>query len=119
MVLRSDKRCLIFSACKEIRTCDNGLEAELAACREGLVLALHRMDLPILIEMDSVEAVNMLNASTRDRSRNRVLVEEIKRMKDAETRDISFTSICRSQIKIIHALAAYGSTVGEPVLWYG
>uniref|UniRef100_A0A8R7QFD9 RNase H type-1 domain-containing protein n=1 Tax=Triticum urartu TaxID=4572 RepID=A0A8R7QFD9_TRIUA len=68
MVLRSDRGGIIFTACREIRTCDNALEAELAACREGLELALHRSDLSILIEMDSVKAVNMLNTSRRDRS---------------------------------------------------
>ena len=81
------------------------------AFREGLELALHRADLPILIEMDSVKAVNMLNASTRGRSRNRVLAEEIKRMKDGETREISITAISHSQNKASHALAA---TVGVP-----
>uniref|UniRef100_A0A8R7Q2Y6 RNase H type-1 domain-containing protein n=1 Tax=Triticum urartu TaxID=4572 RepID=A0A8R7Q2Y6_TRIUA len=68
MVLRTDQGDIIFTACRENCSCVNGLEAELAACREGLELALHRTDLPILIEMDSVEAVNMLNASTNDRS---------------------------------------------------
>ena len=80
-------------------------------------MALHWSDLPIIIKKDSVEAVNMLNASRRDRSRHRVLVEEIKRMKDAETREISITSFSRSQNKVSHALAAYG--MSTPVLRYG
>ena len=82
-------------------------------------MALHRSDLPIIIEMDSVEAVNMLNASRRDRSRHRVLVEEIKRMKDAETREISITSISRSQNKVSHALAAYGRSTPRTAVWLG
>lgn len=44
----------------------SGLEAEPAACREGLALALHRTSLPIAIELDSTEAVSMLNARSAD-----------------------------------------------------
>ena len=80
-------------------------------------MALHRSDLPIIIDIDSVEIVNMLNTSRRDRSRHRVLVEEIKRMKDAEAREISITFISRSQNKVSHTLAEYGRSI--PVLRYG
>ena len=77
MILRDDRGEIIYSACRELRTCDNALEAELAACREGLELALHRSNLPILVELDSAEAVSMITAREMDRSSHRALIEEI------------------------------------------
>lgn len=96
MVLRSDRGEIIFTACREIRTCDNSLHAELAACKEGLELALHRTMLPIVVEMDSAEAVRMINATSVDRSRFHVLVEEIKRMVAEDPREISINAVSRS-----------------------
>ena len=43
MVLRGAAGEIIYTACMQLRTCANGLEAELAACSEGLALALHRI----------------------------------------------------------------------------
>ena len=48
-----------------------------------------------------------------------MLVEEIKRMKDAEAREISITSISRSQNKVSHALAEYGRSTPRTAVWLG
>ena len=77
MILRDDRGDIIFNACREINTCDSVLEAELSACREGIDLAVHRTMLPIIVELDSAEAVAMLKAPTTDMSQHRSLVEEI------------------------------------------
>lgn len=53
MILRDEKGDILFTACRELRTCDNSLQAEL----EGLDIALHRTDKPICVEMDSLEAL--------------------------------------------------------------
>ena len=66
MILRDAHGDIIYSACREIRICDNALDAELAACREGLELALHRTVLPILVELDSTEAVSLITAHSED-----------------------------------------------------
>lgn len=60
MILRDERGDIIYTACRQILTCDNGLEAELAACREGLELALYRTNLLIMVELDCAEAVSML-----------------------------------------------------------
>ena len=62
MILRDDRGEIIYNACRELRTCDNALDAELAACREGLELALHRSNLPILVELDSGGGVDDYSA---------------------------------------------------------
>ena len=65
-ILRDDRGDIIYNTCREFHTCDSALEAELAACRGGLDLALHRASLPIMVEMDSVEAVLMLSAHSTE-----------------------------------------------------
>ena len=77
MILRDAHGDIIYSACWEIRICDNALDAELVACREGLELALHRTMLPILVELDSAEAVSLITAHSEDRLIHRMLVKEI------------------------------------------
>lgn len=118
MVLRDDRGDIIYSACRELRTCDNVLEAELSACREGLDLALHRTTLPIIIEMDSAEAVSMLRAPTTDRSQHRTLVEEINRLVELDAREILFTHCSRWQNIVSHELAAYGRSTPRTAVWF-
>ena len=52
MTPRDDRGGIIYSACRELRTCNNTVRAELSACKEGLELALHRTELPITVELD-------------------------------------------------------------------
>ena len=108
MILRDDRGEIIYSACRELRICDNALEAELAACREGLELALHQSNLPILVELDSAKAVSMITTHEMDRSSHRALVVEIRRLAGSDAREISFTICSRQQNMFSHELAAYG-----------
>ena len=117
MILRDDRGEIIYSACRELRTCDNALEADLAACREGLELALHRSNLPILVELDSAEAVSMITAREMDRSSHRALIEEIRRLARSDAREISFTLCSRLQNMISHELAAYGRSTPRTAVW--
>ena len=117
MVLRDYRGELIFTACRQLLTCDNSLQAELEACREGLQLALYRTNLPILVELDCFEAVSMLSAKSANRSQVRALVEDISRMITAESREILFSHINRSQNNVSHALAAYGRSTPRTAVW--
>ena len=95
MILRDDGGDIIYSTCREIRSCESVLEAELSTCREGLDLALHRTTMPIIVEMDSAEAVAMLKAPTTDRSQHRSLVEEISSLAALEAREVVFAQCSR------------------------
>ncbi|VAH90688.1 unnamed protein product [Triticum turgidum subsp. durum] len=117
MILRDDLGQIIFTTCRELRTCDNALAAELEACKEGLDLALHRTDRPTVVEMDSLEAVAMCTAASIDRSVHRNFVQDIKRLTTTEGRKVHFSHRSRSQNKVSHELASYGRRT--PVLLYG
>lgn len=45
----------------------NGLEAELEACKEGIIPALHRTELPMALEMGCIEAVSMIKTNLKNR----------------------------------------------------
>ena len=117
MILRNTQGNIIFSACRELRTCGNVLGAELAACREGLELALHRTTLPISVELDSSEVVSLIIANSDDRSVHRFVIQEIKSLASTEDREISFTLCRRSQNKVSHELAAYGRSTPRTAVW--
>ena len=117
MILRDTQGNIIFSACRELRTCGNALGAELAACREGLELALHRMTLPISVELDSSEAVSLIIAKSDDRSVHRFVIQEIKSLASTKDREISFTLCRRSQNKVSHEHAAYDRSTLRTAVW--
>ena len=50
----------------EIFSCDNGLEAELLVCREGVGLALHRTQLPFVVELDCAKEVMMIKGTMQN-----------------------------------------------------
>lgn len=118
MILRDERGNIIFTACRELRACDNALAAELAACKEGLDLALHRTDRPIAVEMDSAEAVSMCTAASIDRSVHRSIIHEIKRLAETEGRKVSFSHCSRSQNKVSHELASYGRRTPRTAVWF-
>uniref|UniRef100_A0A453J4P8 RNase H type-1 domain-containing protein n=1 Tax=Aegilops tauschii subsp. strangulata TaxID=200361 RepID=A0A453J4P8_AEGTS len=78
MVLRDDKGAIIFSSCRQLFSCRDALEAELCACMEGLSFALQRSELPVQMEMDSIVAVKLIQASGMDRSVYTSVIKEIK-----------------------------------------
>mgnify|MGYP005846068177 CR=1 FL=1 len=117
MVLRDSEGKIIFSACREIRACDNALTAELAASREGLELDLFRTDEPIKVELDCAEAVTMITARVQDWSAHRTVIEEIRRLATMEGREVSFSLCFRSQNKVSHELAKYGRSTPRTAVW--
>ncbi|KAM3262622.1 hypothetical protein ACQJBY_053013 [Aegilops geniculata] len=118
MVLRDAHGEIIFTACRQLFACDNALDAELEACKEGLALALERTTCPIQVELDCSEAVVMLQATERNRSRHMTIVSEIQEMLKID-REISVTLISRIKNKVSHSLAAYGRCTPRTTVWLG
>ena len=78
MILRRSDEEIILSECRALFACRDTLEAELCACMKGLSFALHRSDLPVVIEMDLLIAFFMITSSKVDRSVYASLVNEIR-----------------------------------------
>lgn len=98
-MLRDEDGAIIFSACHELRICDNALQVELEACREGIQLALQWTTKPIIVELDCTDAVKMIQDPACDRSRYMPFIGETESL-ISEDREIAMR---RTQNRTSHA----------------
>ncbi|KAE8778636.1 Arginine decarboxylase [Hordeum vulgare] len=78
MILRDCKGDVIFASYRKLFQCNDALEAELQAIKEGLQLAFIHASSPVVLQTDSAMALKMIATGTYDRSLYGVLVVEIK-----------------------------------------
>ncbi|KAM3352298.1 hypothetical protein ACQJBY_023876 [Aegilops geniculata] len=104
-----------FSLCHSLRSCPDPLHAELAGCMEGLGLALQRIELPIILECDSMQAVQMIKTKGPGHSQHVMVVSEV--MSLMRTRECCVTHISREQNNVRHVLANFGRTENRIVVW--
>jgi ribonuclease HI len=118
VVLRDDRGAIIVSKSLSLQPCLSPLEAELEACREGVILALDWSSLPCMIEMDCAEAVNMIRSGELNRSPFTGLIQEIKRLM-ATRSNLVIGTISREQNSVSHILANLGRTSARTQTWAG
>ena len=118
MILRDETNQVIFSACRQLLHCSGALESELAAAREGLLLALQWSSKPIILEMDSSQALSAIVNTGTCRSSLAYLVSEVKAL-IADGREIIVGKVNRSQNKASHSLAAFGRCNALTMCWLG
>ena len=106
---------IIFSACRQLFSCRDALEAELCGCMEGLFMPIQRSEAPIIIEMDSSTAVAMIQNEEMHRSVYSSLVKEIKFLKGL--RETCVTHVCRSQNKASDNLATFARLERRTMTW--
>ena len=80
MILRNHHDAMIFASCRFLPRCSSALEAEIAACMEGVSLTLEWSSDPFILETDSTTAVAMITEAAANRSPVASLVEETKRL---------------------------------------
>lgn len=68
VVLRDHDVGIVFSACRNLRSCVDALEAKLVACEDGLRAVVGWTDKVIVLEFDCTEALAMICAKSHDRS---------------------------------------------------
>ena len=108
---------IILSSCRQLFSCHEALEAELCACMEGLSFAIQRSELPVIVEMDSIVAVKMIQASEVDRSIYSSIIKEIKYL--MSLREVCITHVNRSQNKVSDRLANFARIEGRTMTWLG
>ncbi|KAM3310280.1 hypothetical protein ACQJBY_031145 [Aegilops geniculata] len=84
---------------------------------EGMSLALQRCDLPIAVEMDSLEAVSLISSPDMDRSVYSSIVREIKYL--LGLRKTCISRIARTQNKASDCLASFARIQGRTMTWLG
>lgn len=116
MLLRDHNGQVIFTACRWLLYCAEPLEAELAACEEGLKLALHWSHLPVVLETDCAEAISLLDGAATSRSRHAHVLREIKDLILGD-RSVHLQKISRAQNAASHTLAAVGRSQHRTACW--
>ena len=106
MILKAHDGSIIFSSCRHLFYCDDVLETEMLAIKEGLMLASQWSNLPIQVESDCLEAIKMVQSAVTNRSKFAFLVKEIK--DNLEERGSCITHIRRSQNLASHFMANFG-----------
>lgn len=118
MILRDHAGHVIFAACRWLPYCAEPLEAELAACEEGLRLALHWSDAPIVLETDCAEAIALFGSENSSRSRHVHVLREFKHLIQGD-RSVLLRKISRMQNGASHAMAAIGRGQQRTACWLG
>jgi hypothetical protein len=109
---------IIFPSCRFLQSCRSPLEAELEACRDGVVLTLLWSTQPCVVEMDCCEAVKLICSSEVDRSPFTGIVQEIKHLL-ASRGNLVVCSVSRQQNNVSHLLANLGRTSSRTKTWPG
>ncbi|KAE8808730.1 Protein roadkill [Hordeum vulgare] len=117
MILRDNKGDVIFASYRKLFQCNDALEAELQAIKEGLQLAFIHASLPVVLQSDSAVALKMIATCNFDRSPYGVLVIEIKSL--LLNREVSFLKISREQNRVAHCLANFGRSGDSTACWLG
>lgn len=118
MVLRDDTGAIIFSVCHFLHSSTSPLEAELAACLEGVTLALERTDGPLIVEMDCMQGVDFLTEQSVNRSPVASFVWETKSLLYGG-RQHKIQHVCRSSNAAAHFMAQMGRSSQRTVVWLG
>ena len=116
MILRSSEGNIIFSSRRFLHTCCSALEAEVAACAEGLALALEWSKEPFILESDCSVAVNMLKDGEPNRSLMAAMVEEAKLLLKSG-REVVLLHVRRGQNPVAHTLAQMGRVSSRTAVW--
>ncbi|KAE8813388.1 hypothetical protein D1007_09384 [Hordeum vulgare] len=117
MILRDCKGDVIFASYRKLFQCNDALEAELQAIKEGLQLAFIHASSPVVLQSDSAMALKMIATGAYDRSLYGVLVVEIKSL--FLNREITFCKISREQNRIAHWLTNFGHGGDSTACWLG
>ncbi|KAE8813400.1 retrotransposon unclassified [Hordeum vulgare] len=117
MILRNCQGDVIFASYRKLFQCNDALESELQAIKEGLQLAFIHASSPVVLQSDSAMALNMIATAGYDRSLYGVLVVEIKNL--LWNREVTLCKISREQNRVAHCLANFGRSGDSTACWLG
>ncbi|KAI5002420.1 hypothetical protein ZWY2020_027070 [Hordeum vulgare] len=115
MILRDNKGAVIFASCRKLFHCNDALESELQAMKEGLKLATEHSQATIILQSDCAVALKMLADVSSNRSAYGHLVSEIKNY--MSNRVVIPVKILREQNMVAHCLANFGRCGYSTVCW--
>uniref|UniRef100_A0A8I6XQQ1 RNase H type-1 domain-containing protein n=1 Tax=Hordeum vulgare subsp. vulgare TaxID=112509 RepID=A0A8I6XQQ1_HORVV len=117
MILRGEGGHVIFSSCRYLRSCSSALEAELAACMEGIAIARAWSELLMIIETDCLTAAQMITQDGMNRSPCATMVTQIQRNLE-EVGEHVISHVVRSRNKTADALVHIGHVKQRTAVWH-
>ena len=108
IILRIHNGIVIFAAYWCIFNCNDALEAELHALMQGMALANHHCEGPVIVQPDSSEAMLAMKGDSLCFSAYGYLVAEIQH--HMGVREFIPSKIKREQNRVAHRLALYSRT---------
>lgn len=115
-VLRDSSGNLIFAACGVLHRPASALEAEMVDCREGISMALKWTLLPIIVETDCLEMVQLIHSDEKAMSDLAFLIREVKLLLKGN-REIVIKKVSRGQSRDCHVLANKGRCESLTAFW--
>ncbi|KAM3330718.1 hypothetical protein ACQJBY_027080 [Aegilops geniculata] len=116
MILRDHSGAIIFSSCRFLRYCASPLEAEVAACMEGIALTLEWSKEPFTVHTDCLVAANMIKEKGLNRSPVASLIGEVKKLL-SQDREYKLFHVSRNSNNVSHMLAQLGLLVPRTAVW--
>ncbi|KAI4996654.1 hypothetical protein ZWY2020_051574 [Hordeum vulgare] len=117
MILRDSKGVVIFASYRNLFHCNDALESELQAVKEGLKLATEHSQATIILQSDCVVALKMIADVSSNRSAYGHLVSEIKNYMSNGV--VIPVKILREQNRVAHCLANFGRYGDSTACWLG
>jgi hypothetical protein len=115
VVLRDHQGQVLLSACRALQNCRDATEAELWAIEDGIKLTLQWNQLPVILESDCSEALEVINEKTPNTSIYAFQVSAIREL----LRESNFTlvKIGRMVNGASHELARLGRVAQRTEMW--
>jgi ribonuclease HI len=115
MILRSCTGDVILAACRQVRQCQDALEAELMAIEEGLLLSQQWSTLQLVVESDCADAVDIINGTEPNISAHAFKINVIREL--LSVRGSRLVKISRDINHVSHELAKLGRVQGRTQVW--
>jgi ribonuclease HI len=116
MVLRDEKGAVVAAASRCPRNCRDATEAELMAMEEGLSMAMLWSPLPLIVETDCSEAVELIKEGTPNTSIYSFRVTVIRDL--LRERESTVLKISRDANVVSHELAKIGRVQLRSDVWF-
>jgi ribonuclease HI len=115
VVLRDHLGQVILSACRHLPSCRDATEAELCAIEDGLKLSMQWNQLPVTVETDCSEAVELLKEGSPNSSIYAFQVSVIREL--LKERNFPLVKVSRDVNMVSHELARLGRVDRKTELW--
>jgi hypothetical protein len=116
MVLRDHHGAVVAAACREAIKCRDATDAELMAIEEGVHLALMWTTLPIVVETDCAEAIDLIRESTPNTSIYAFRVSSIREL--LKESNIKLDKVSHDANVASHELAKIGRIEHRSAVWF-